>query len=236
MGKSLVAAKLNLRNIGAAYLITAVTVGCMMVQDIVFLILKMFDINPNGPENATISFGNYFFLLLVFSAIFIPSRNFHKMMNLGGKRADFFKGCAINHAIMAAAISLISIILYHTADKFMISALYGGGTLDVVYWFGWIGNGSVVAFFQQFAFLLLLAVVIHTLTAAQGKWYGWAADIVIVAVIAVFIPIPALRPVLIWFFNMVIFHQYAAVQISFCLLLACAVYALNRPIFARKAI
>ena len=100
---------------------------------------------------------------------------------------------------------------------------------------GWMGNGPVVAFIQQFAFLLLLAAVIHTLTAAQDKWYGWAADILIIAVIAVFTPIAPLRASLAWFFNLIIF-QSAYIQIPACLVLAAAVYSLNKPILARKAI
>ena len=234
--KPVVVARINFRNIKLAYIITAIVIGCIVIQDIVFMILAALDVFHNSPENMTVSLGNYLFLTLILSAVFIPSRNFRKMMNLGSKRADFFKGCAINYVIMAAVISLLSMGLYFTYDKLMVSLFYRGGTLDVLYWFRWIENGPMVAFFQQFAFLLLAAVAIHTLTAAQEKWYGWAADAVIVAIIAVFTPIAPLRSGLVLFFNLIIFHQYAWLQIAVCIFLAAAIYALNRSIFARKAI
>lgn len=234
--KPLVVAGINFKNIKLAYLLTGIVMGVALLQNIVFLVLASFDINPSGPENATVSFGNLLFLLVIFTAVFVPVKNFRKMMNLGGKRADFFRGCIINYAIIAALISLVSLILYYTYDKYMISALYGGGTLDILYWFRWLDNGPVVAFFRQFAFLFLLATVIHTLTAIQDKWYGWGTDILIVAIISVFTPISALRPALVWFFNLIIFHSNALLQIIACIILSLLVYSLNKPIFARKVI
>ena len=118
----------------------------------------------------------------------------------------------------------------------MTSLFYRGGTMDVLYWFGWLNNGVVVAFFRQFAFLFLFASAIHTLAAAQDKWYGWAADILIVAIISVFTPIAPLRASLVWFFNLIIFNSNAFLQIAACLILAIAIYSLNKLILARKTI
>ena len=231
--KSIAVAKTNFRNIKLAYIITAIVIGAVFIQDIVYIILSFFNIHP-GEDSGTVGIGNYFYLLILLSAIFIPSMNFRKMMNLGGKRNGFFWGCAINYTIMAAAASLAGIILYYTYEKFILS-YYSGWTLNPLYWFGWINNGPVIAFFQQFAFLLLTAVFIHTLTAIQDKWYGWVTDIVIVAIISVFTPIASLRSALVWFFYMIIFSN-AFVQIGSCLILAAAVYILNKIIFARKPI
>ena len=234
--KPLVVAKINFRNIRLAYILTIIMMAATLIQNVVFLILLSFGIDANGPDNMTVSWGNYLFIFIILSAIFIASKNFRKMMNLGGKRSDFFKGCLVNYAIMSAIVSLVCVIMYYTYDKYMVSVLYGGGSMDVLYWFGWLGNGAVVAFFRLFVFLLLLASVVHTLTAAQEKWYGWAADVLIVAIISVFTPIATLRPALVWFFNMIIFHSSALVQIASCLVLTIAVYALNKPILARRAI
>ena len=234
--KTLVVAKTNFRNIKPSYLITAIVMGVILLQDIVMFILDAAGVFSNSEGNITTSFGNYSFILLIYSAIFIPLRNFRKMMNLGAKRADFLKGCFVTYAVMAAAISVLCIILYHTYDKFAISVFYRGGTMDILYWFGWIDNGAIIAFFQQFAFLFMLATFLHTLVSAQDKWYGWAADILIVAVISVFTPIASLRVALVWFFNLIIFNSSALLQIVACLILACAVYSLNKLILARKAI
>jgi F0F1-type ATP synthase assembly protein I len=51
----------------------------------------------------------------------------------------------------------------------------------------------------------------------------------------VFIPIAPLRGVLIGFFYLIIFSA-APLQIAACLILGLAVYSLNIPVFARKAI
>jgi len=234
--KSLVVAKTNFRNVRLAYILTAIVIGGILVQDLIMFILDRAGVFANPEGNMTVSLGNYLYLLVLFIPVFIPARNFRKMMNLGGKRTDFFKGCAINYVIMAAAISFVAIVLYYTYDRIVVSTFYRGGTLDVLYWFGWISNGVVVAFFQQFAFLLLLAVAVHTLTAAQDKWYGWLADVVIVAIISVFTPIAPLRSALVWFLALIINHTNAFVQISACLILSIGIYSLNKPIFARKVI
>jgi hypothetical protein len=234
--KSLAVAKTNFRNIKKAYVITAIVTGCILIQDIVYLILDRAGVYSNSEGNMNVSLGNYLFLLVILGAVFIPAKNFRKMMNLGSKRADFFKGCFVTYLIMTAAVSLICVILYYTYDKLMITLFSRGGTLDVLYWFGWLNNGVVIAFFQQFAFLFLFATFVHTLVAAQDKWYGWVADVLIVAIICVFTPIAPLRASLVWFFNLIIFHSNAFLQIASCLILAIAVYSLNKLILARKTI
>jgi len=233
--RSLVVAKINFRNIKLAYLFTIIVFLGVIIQDLVFIILEYAGVYSGNADNTTVGIGNYFFLVVIFGAIFIPSKHFRRIMNLGGKRANYIKGCGVTYIIMAAAVSLIGIILYYTYERFVTLSYYGGGSLNVMDVFGWMNNGPVVAFFQQFAFLLLLASVIHTLTAAQDKWYGWAADVIIVAIISVFTPIAPLRAVLVSFFRLIIFSQ-APLQIAACIVLAAAVYMLNKPIFARRVI
>jgi hypothetical protein len=231
--KSLAVAKINFRNMKLACVITIITILCVVIQDIVNIILEAAGVSY-GAWEGYMGAGNYFYLLILLNAVFIPALNFRKMMNLGAKRNDFFTGCAVTYIIMAAIVSLSSMLLYYTYEHFIIST-YDGWTLSVMYWFGWVDNGAVIAFFQQFAFLTLVAAVIHTLTAAQDKWYGWVADIVIIAIISVFTPIAPLRAALVWFFNMIIFTN-PFVQIFFCLGLAIVVYSLNKLILARKTI
>jgi len=234
--KSLAVAGINFRNNKLAYLIVAIVGAAIVIQDIVFLILLAFGIEANGPDNMSMSLGDYLFILLILSAIFFPALNFRKIMNLGGKRMGFFKGCFVNYVILTAVLSLASVIIYYTYDAFMVSKIYRGGTLALLYWFGWVSNGPVVAFFQMFAFMFLAATVIHTLTAIQDKWYGWVTAIAIVAIISVFTPIAPLRAALVWFFNLIIFNDYAWLQIAACLVLGTLVYLVNKPVLARKTI
>jgi len=236
ISKSLAVAKLNFRNMRLPYVITAIVIFVILVQDIILLLLAAGGVLKNYEDNMTVSIGNYFFMLLLLAAVLIPILHFRKMMNLGAKRNDFFNGCFVTYVIMAAVVSFLSVFLYYTYDSFVVSSLYKGGTLDILYWFGWSRNGAVVAFFQQFAFLLLLASAVHTLSAAQDRWYGWVADMVIIAIISVFTPIASLRVFLSGFFYLIIFNEIVILQIIVCLILAVAIYMLNKVILARKAI
>lgn len=216
-----------------SFMITGIAMGALAAQDIIYAILALFDKYP-GAQTSTVGISNYLYLLILLGAIFLPALNFRKMMNLGGKRIDFFKGCILNYLVISAAVSFGVIIICFTYERFVLQ--YYDGLLNLLYVFGWMDNGVLIAFLQQFAFLFLLASFTHTLTAMQDKWYGWVTDAVIIAIISVFTPIAPLRKALILFFNLTIFHSNAFVQIIFCLVLAIAVYFINLPILERKNI
>jgi hypothetical protein len=202
--------KVNLRNSRTAYLVGGIFLLLGLTDVILWVLIDL------SGENS-IAGGNYLFLLPLFVAIFTPAQNFSRLMNLGGKRMDFFKSGIIVYCLASAAVSLASLILYYGFDRaFAIFSLY-----DV---FGFMRHGPVVAFFQMAAFLSLFCVILHTLTLSQGRWYGWAADVLIIAIISVFTPIAPLRAVLAWFFTMIIFHEAALVQILSCVVLGAAVY------------
>jgi hypothetical protein len=167
------------------------------------------------------------YLLPLLMAILIPARNFAKLMNLGGKRMDFFKGSLVTYAAVVLFATLFGIVAYYSADHYLIGTQVSGFSLNLLDAFGFMRRGAGVAFFQMLAFLFLAASMAHTLTLAQGRWYGWLADVLIIAIISVFTPIAPLRAALVWFFNMIIFHDIAAVQIASCLVLGAALCALS---------
>jgi len=192
-------------------------------------------------NSSMISVGNYLWLLPFFAGIFIAGKNFRRVINLGGKRRHFFWGSLAAHAVLACAVSLANVVIYYTLDRALIGMgifdpFLFGGIINLIEVFGWHVHGPVVAFLQQFAFLFFMATFMHTYAGIQGRWYGWVTSVAIVAIISVFTPIAPLRAALAWFFNLILTHDFAAVQILACLALGCAVYALNKPIFARKAI
>jgi hypothetical protein len=202
--------KVNLRNSKTAYLVG----GIVLLMGLVSVITTEI-IYPS--EGNSIAVENYLFMLPLFIAIFTPAQNFAKLMNLGGKRMDFFKSGIIVYGLACAAVSLVSLIMYYAIDNAIaIFSLY-----DV---FGFMRHGPVAAFFQMTAFLSLFCVVLHTLTLSQGHWYGWVADLLIVAIISVFTPIAPLRAVLGWFFTMIIFHEAVPVQILSCVILGAVIY------------
>jgi len=228
--------KINLKNINVPYFVTGILVFLILVQTIIMILIPI-----NGGENTDISIGCYLWLLPALAAIFIPARNFRRIINLGGKRENFFWGSLLTYAILAAMVSLANVFIHYFYDRFMetignYDTEFFGGIINLLEVFGWASRGAFVAFIQQFAFLFLFSAFTHTLTAAQDKWYGWVADVAIVVIISVFTPIAPLRAALAWFFNLLLFHQSAFVQITACIFLALGIYSLNKPILARKAI
>ncbi len=205
-------AKVNFRNIKSAYLVTGI---CLLLTIVDFII----DIAFNTSDfNITPS--NYLYLLCVLAPILIASGNYGKFMNIGVKKKVYLWGCALNYIVISAFVSLIC------AAGYFFSKTAGISVISLVEIFGWNAN-IFTAFFSSFAFLLLAQMIIHTLTFMQTKWYGWAADLLIAALIGVFIPIPVLRQAWLFFFNLIIFFKPAIVQTAICLILAAAVYATN---------
>ena len=243
-------AKINLMNIKIPCFVTGIIFAVIFVQCAIYTIVAA--ARGIAGEQLQISSGNYFWLLIILTAIFIPVKNFRRIVNLGGKRDDFFWGSLACYALLAGAVTIANTVLFYTFERFLLNTGYYVGydtfmkntalmdnhyvSVSVTEVFGWIENGHVIAIIQQFAFLFLVAAVVHTITAMQDKWYGWAVDVVIAAILAVFIPIASLRTWLLWFFDLIIFNANPFIQIAVCLLLAVAVYSVNKPVFARKAI
>ena len=231
--KAFTIGKINLVKNKIPYLVTGIIIIAVLVQNIIYLIRAPIADKIGDIE---ISIGNYFWILILMAAILIPTQNFSKIINLGGKRDNFFLGCLISYGILTVSVSLCNTIIYYTYDRFFNSVGYLGTMINCIEVFGWNKHGAGIVFVRQFAFLFLLATFFHTLTAVQGKWYGWITNLVIVTIISVFTPIASLRATLAWFFRMIIFHPNPLLHITFSLVLAITVYLLNKPIFARKII
>ena len=226
-------AKVNLKRLRAPYVVTGIVAGASFLNTLVFVILGLAGVNVSG--GGMDSAGNMLWLLPLLAGIFIPAKNFRRIINLGGKRGSFFWGSLAAHAALAFMVSLASLALFYTFDRAVESA----GFFDVwnfIEVLGWAQRGPIVAFLQQFAFLFLLATFAHTLTAMQGKWYGWATNIALVAIVSVFTPIAPLRAGLAWFFDLILTHRLPFLQILACIALGLGVYALSKPILARKAV
>jgi hypothetical protein len=213
-------AKINWRNSKTSYLITGIVFAMGIVQYIIDFVI-------NNVESDTLSAGNYLYLLPLCMGIFVPARNFSKLMSLGGKRIDFFKSGLLTYAPAAAAACLASMLTRLSIDRWLVSTGRIAGTVDLLDVFGFTSRGPVVAFLQTTVFLLLAACTAHTLTLIQGRWYGWLTNALIIAVISVFTPIAPLRAALVWFFNLIIFHDYAIVQIASCLVFGALIYGVS---------
>lgn len=219
--------KLALRRLTPAYLITALCLLGNIIPNLVFL----FD--PDIDNDGGLSTGNILALLPLLAAIFIPTLQLRKIMNLGARRIDFFWGCVPVYTMLSAFVSLIMITWHSTIDAALVSSGRLSIILDMATAFGFYRYGPLVAFLQLTAFLILVCAAVHTLVLAQTAWYGWVADVVLVTIISVFTPIPPLRAAEAWFFNVIIFGN-VWIQIISCLLLATALYALSKLVLDRK--
>ena len=224
--KAWVISKINFRHLKAAYIIT----GCLLLVGITNLILIVTGLNVSS---GIVDPGNYAYGAAIFAPIFIPAINFKKIMHLNGKKIDFYWGSLINYAIIAAFVSFANILLY-TVTKNTCSAY--GYMLNIAQAFGWFSHGIVAAFFQQFFFIILFEIFIHTLTAMQTFWFGWVTDVALVAIISVFTPIPVLRSALVWFFYMIIFNPTVIIQIISCIVLSAFIFALYLLVLKKQRI
>lgn len=208
--------KTNLKHTGTVYSIIIPVMILVVINYLTSIILV------SSSENYTLGGGNYLYLLPILLAIFVPAQNFSKLMNLGGKRKDFFRSSILTYVIASGIAILLHILIYFTIDLFLQTKI--AGVIDLFNVFGFMEHGVIIAFFQMLAFLILVCCVLHTLTMIQGHWYGWVTNAVIVIIISVFIPIAPLRAVLVWFFNLIIFHNTVIIQIISCLVLAAIIY------------
>lgn len=209
-----------------AYLVAFLGFASAFIQNIIFYFC-----NYSGSQQ--ISEGNELIIAIIVAAVLIPTVNFKKIMHLNGKKDDFFWACLLNYIVFSAILSLVMIILRTTIDTAISPVVKVWDILDI---FGWMSNGIIIAFFIQFAFYMLLAVTVHTLTSIQTFWFGWVVDFVIASILGIFIPIVPLQAQLLKFFRLIIFNSNPISQIIVCLVLATAIYAVNIPVLSRKTI
>ncbi|MCL2527561.1 MAG: hypothetical protein FWE42_04000 [Defluviitaleaceae bacterium] len=228
-------AKVNFRALNVLVFLAFTTFAALFISNLIsFLVMS-----GAAGHGSDISPINALWLLPVMAGIALPAYNFRRIINLGGKREDFFWGCLVTYVILAAVVSLIVTISNFTIEPLLERHEYYdpsflGGIVNLTEVFGWANNGFIAGFFQQFALLFLFSVFVHVFTAAQGKWYGWVAAVGVIAIISVFTPIAPLRRSLVWFFNLILFHDNALVQILACLVIGAGVYLISRPVLARK--
>ena len=229
--------KINLKQIKLPWILTIVIFCLATGQILVYQILALNGYNQS--YNSFISGGNALWLVVVMGAIFIPARHFLRIVNLGGKRENYFRGCFLTYVILAAFASLVNVVVFYTFDMYIkTSGLFYtdwfGGVVNLIEVFGWDVHGPALAFLQQFAFLFLTACFTHLFCAMQGRWYGTALAVLLIAIICVFPPIEPLRNVMIGYFYIILYHVNAVIQIAACVGIGLVSYALSKPVIARK--
>ncbi len=192
-------------------------------------------LNLVGGSVETLGFSTWFYTFAMVIPVFLATTNFNKTMRLGAKKKDYFVGVLIMLALLAAAISLISIITYYAIDKPITDNLADFYSLyDVL---GFKVNGIIVGFMQQFGFVFLFSVLVFLFTGMQDNWKGWIVDGGIAVFVATTMSIGVLREY-IWqkgiLYLAITGHPLA--QICFTIFGGVALYFLYLTILKRKKI
>lgn len=198
-----------------SYIITALVVLC-----------------ATSSGDIVLSNGNYTWLLAVMTPFFFVFYDYTKLMHLGANKRDYYSGCLISYGVLALGISLINTLIHLLIDP-VYPAQAVINMMDVC---KWTENGTWIAGVQQMFFLLLVMIFLHVLLSMQPHWYGWLTDAVLVAIICVFTPIPALRSVLSNFFQVIMLNGNAFLHIGICLLLSAALSFAGLWVLKRKTI
>jgi hypothetical protein len=147
--------KINLKQSKLAYWIVGIVFFATAVSEIITrMILRL---------GAGLALGNYLLILPLLMVIFISAKNFSKLLNLGCKRLDFFKGCLPVYVIAAFCTTLVCLVLWLVLDPVLLPFSKDSSLYNLFDVFGFVKNGAAVAFIQMFALLLLTACVAHTL-------------------------------------------------------------------------
>lgn len=217
--------KINFRFVLPAYIVTAALFSVGIYNIIACL--------TGATDNFYVDMANYIYIFAVLSPIIIVSRSFKRIMCLNGSKKGFFWGTLLTYCVSSAVISLICILFFVVTNFALGSQLIIQSFVNI---FGWWKNGVIIAFIQQFSFLLLVQIFFHVLTSIQSRWYGWVVDALIAIVLCVFLPVPELRSLIVKFFNVIIFNKSAILQIASCLTLSNILYFLYVPIIRRKEV
>ena len=199
-------------------------IGMYIGTNIIIFIMKL-----SGTENTGyVSIGTWLFMFVVLSAISLAGNDFYRVINLGGKRKTFFAGCMITYIIISFAVSVLNTVVFYTLDVFMKTS--SGNFFKT---FNWVSHGAVVGSIMQFAFLLFLSALVHTVFSIRLKW---STLVIFVIILFTVILVKPLLNALAQFLKMIFYHSGALVQIISCLVLAAVIYAVSLPVINRKNI
>ncbi len=203
--------------------VRAITGRLLASGKLAYLITIIIVLCATSSGDTVLSNGNYTWIPVVMCPFFFVFYDFKRLMRLGAGRRDYYLGSLLAYAILAVAISILNSLIHLVIDP-----LYGSRTvinlMDVC---GWMDNGIIIAALQQTLFLFLCMVFLYVLLSMQWHWYGWLADVIIIAVICVFTPIAPLRGVLVAFFRLVMLNANALVHVVTCVGVGALIAALG---------
>lgn len=226
MSKALSVVKYNFQiSLKSVYIITGIVMLIAILTDVIVSAAT----GSQGSNDYSL-YGNYFVLIVLLAPILIVAKHYKRLINIGAKKLDFFKGCLINYAIIAVVVSLLT-TLYH----FVILPLLPAQELQISFIsaFGW-GHSFLACLANQIGIFMLVSLFLHTLVLFHQTWIGIALDILIVSVIATFIPIAPLRSSLVWFFGTFLLNPNTVLMLINNLILGGVIYTTTLYVMAKK--
>lgn len=179
-----------------------------------------------------ISKGNYTWLYIIMIPFFVVFGSFKKLINLNASKKAYYLGSILTYIVSALGVSAVNILIHLTIDKLYPSQ----NIINLMELCNWWQNGIILSFLQQSIFLFMSALFLHVLLSMQPYWYGWLTDIIIIAIICIFIPIAPLRGLLSSFFQIIMFNSLAWLHIITCILISIVCYFIGLVIIKQKSI
>lgn len=182
-------------------------------------------------SSVALSNGNYFWLASLFIPFFSVLYAIPRLLHLGAEKRDCYIGSLCSYCVIALVVSLLNTFVCLFIDPINKSQT----VINLMNVCRWMENGVLIAFLQQAVFLLLLMLFIHITIELQHFWFGWLIDILLVAGLAVSMPIAPLRSMVASFFSIIMVNGNAIIQISSCLILSVLFAFISLVLIKRKA-
>lgn len=226
--KMLSITKINLMSLKTVFITLAIICG----QYIIKLILSL--LGADFTKQVEVGIGSFLWLFIPGAAIVISSNNFKKFINLGMKRKDFITGSLFNYILMSAVISLLSILFTNIFDQFIINLNRFEGVINITEFLEWNDLPIFIVFLRQFALLLFIAALTHSLVSVKDIKYGWTLYAVLITAIIAIGAVPVTRNLFLYLANIIIFTPNSLLQITTCTVLAILIYLISVPVFMKK--
>ncbi|AYY12574.1 hypothetical protein EF847_07505 [Actinobacteria bacterium YIM 96077] len=221
--------RLSLSNLALAW---AVLLACFALVTIPSVI----QVVQAGPDeyfdnSYLLSSGNAFYVLIFIAPAVVALSHLMKVMYLNAAKETFLAGAVLLYALLAAAVSAANHAFHYTLDQSWEQTFQ---VVNLAAIFGWTDHGVLVGFLQQFAFMFLVAIAVHTLASLQRSWVGWLVDLMLIGLFSASLVTEPLVSVRSWLSEVLVSHSSAPVQIGSCLVAAALLYGIALKVLRRK--
>lgn len=227
MGKSLTVVKYHfLRTLKMAYIVILII---LIVAIVVNIIVETTIGSRNN--NSSELYGSYLAVMIILAPVLIAGKHYSKLLNIGARKIDFFKGSLVTYAMLSIGVALLSTLFHY----FILPMLPDQKiSISIIGAFGWADSTFFVCFIRQVGFYMLVSMILHSLVMFHQTRIGIIVDVLIVAILAVFIPITPLRESLVRFLNTVLLNENVLYMFISNLFLGGILYTSTLYVMARK--